>query len=203
MHHDFLDKFSRHDSPIHRLSAPAKLTSAVLMVILTVLCPWSRYGFFIAAALLLMAVAALTRIPAAFLAKKLLLLEPIALGVAALSLLQPGGLHIFLFILIKSTICLFSMILLSGTTPFADILAVLKRVRVPAILVTTLALLYRYLFVLIDEAERMQRARECRSFDAKPTNAWRNLAAVAGQLFARSSERAERIYAAMCARGWK
>jgi cobalt/nickel transport system permease protein len=69
--------------------------------------------------------------------------------------------------------------------------------------VTTLALLYRYLFVLVDEAERMHRARLARTFDRRRVSVWRMLGTVVGQLFVRSSERAERIYAAMCARGWR
>ena len=73
----------------------------------------------------------------------------------------------------------------------------------PALLLTTIALMYRYLFVLIEEAERMQRARTSRTLRARRAHAWRSTAALAGQLFLRSTERAERIYAAMCARGWR
>ena len=63
--------------------------------------------------------------------------------------------------------------------------------------------MYRYLFVLIDEAERMQRARRSRTFTSERSHVWKSLAALVGQLFVRSTERAERIYAAMCARGWR
>jgi cobalt/nickel transport system permease protein len=75
--------------------------------------------------------------------------------------------------------------------------------RVPALLVTTLALMHRYLFVLLDESERMRRARSSRTFWRQRRARWRMLGTVVGQLFVRASERAERIYAAMCARGWK
>jgi len=95
------------------------------------------------------------------------------------------------------------VVLLANTTPFSELLPVLRRVRVPALLVTTLALMHRYLFVLADEAERMRRARAARSFTRGRHFAWRALATVAGRLFIRASERAERIYAAMCARGWQ
>jgi cobalt/nickel transport system permease protein len=63
--------------------------------------------------------------------------------------------------------------------------------------------MYRYLFVLVDEAERMQRARRSRTFTRLRTHAWESRASLVGQLFVRSTERAERIYAAMCARGWR
>ena len=69
--------------------------------------------------------------------------------------------------------------------------------------VTTLTLMHRYLFVLADEAERMRRARASRTFTRGRRFQWHTLATVVGQLFIRASERAERIYDAMCARGWK
>jgi cobalt/nickel transport system permease protein len=134
---------------------------------------------------------------------RLLLLEPFVLGIALLALLKPGGVPLFLSMLTKSTLCLATMVLLTATTRFSDLLAVLWRIRVPALLVTTLALMHRYLFVLVEEMERMQRARRSRTFVAGRTSAWRNSAQVAGQLFVRTSERAERVYLAMCARGWK
>jgi cobalt/nickel transport system permease protein len=100
-------------------------------------------------------------------------------------------------------LCLFTVILVSNTTPFNEVLRVLRRVRVPGLLVTTVALMHRYLFVLVDESERMRRARASRTFARGRRFRWQTLATVIGQLFIRASERAERIYDAMCARGWK
>jgi cobalt/nickel transport system permease protein len=49
----------------------------------------------------------------------------------------------------------------------------------------------------------MRRARASRTFNQGRLRAWGTLATVIGQLFVRSTERAERIYAAMIARGWQ
>jgi cobalt/nickel transport system permease protein len=103
----------------------------------------------------------------------------------------------------RSTVCLLAVILVSNTTPFSEVLRVLRRIRVPALLITTIALMHRYLFVLVEEAETMRRARSSRTFTVQRWWQWRVLATVAGQLFIRASGRAERIYAAMCARGFK
>lgn len=203
MRHDFLDHYSRLDSPIHRLRADTKLAIALAIVLTTALLPGLFTLYFVTVAALLVIVAATSRVPARFLATRLLLLEPLVLGVAVLALLQPGGFRVFATILVKSTLCLFTMILLSNTTPFAELLVVLRRIRFPALLITTLALMYRYLFVLADEAERMQRARASRTFTKRRFAVWKTLGTVIGHLFVRSTERAERIYAAMCARGWK
>jgi len=154
-------------------------------------------------AVLLIIAAVLSRLPALLLGRRLVLLEPFVLGTAVLSLFQAGGFMLFLFIIAKCTLCLFTMLLLSGTTPFHEIVQVLEKIHVPAILITTISLMYRYLFVLGDEAQRMRRARLSRTFDHGRLNLWRALAGVVGHLFVRTTERAERIYGAMCARGWR
>ena len=143
MKHDFLDRYSRRDSLIHRQSAGLKLTGALVVVLVTVIMPRTAWTFFGVTGLILVGLAGLSRLPALFLLRRMLTLEPVVLGVAILSLLQPGGGVIFAGILAKGTLCLFTMILLANTTPFAALLAVLRRLRCPAILVTTLALMYR------------------------------------------------------------
>jgi cobalt/nickel transport system permease protein len=203
MRHDFLDRYSRLESPVHRLSASVKLAAAILLVLTLVLVPISQTWFFAAAAVFLALALILSRVPAMFTLKRLLLLEPFVAGMSILMLLRPDGLTAFLSVFVRSTLCLLTMILLSNTTPFAGILQVFRRIGFPALLVTLLALMYRYLFVLIDEGERMQRARVSRTFTHRRRQIWRMLATVASQLFIRSSEGAERIYAAMCARGWR
>jgi len=176
---------------------------AVLFAVSTVLLPRSAWAGYIAGGVVLILIAGLSRIPPLYLAKRLLSLEPFVLGVALLSLFQANGLGVFLAMLVKSTLCLFCMVVLSGTTTMSELLAVLTRLRVPGLLVTTLALTYRYLFLLVDEMERMRRARRSRTFIRRRFHAWRSLATIIAQLLVRTSERAERVYAAMCARGWK
>lgn len=203
MRHDFLDRFSRLDSPVHRLPPPWKLGLALGTVLATVVVPLAQAWFFVSIVLLQALVTAAGRIPPSFVLGRLILLEPFVAGVAALSVLQPGGGWVALSIVVRSTLCLATMILLTNTTPFADVLGVLRRLRLPGLLITVLALMYRYLFVLVDEAERMQRARLSRTFSRRRDRLWKSSAALIGQLFVRSSERAERIYAAMSARGWR
>jgi cobalt/nickel transport system permease protein len=203
MRHDFLDRYSRLRSPVHRLPAWVKLGAALAVVVVVLLLPATRAAWLAGAAVALVGVAAASRIPAGFLVRRVLLLEPFVLGVAILALFQPGGWRLFLLLVAKCTLCLLAMVLLSSTTPFADLLGVLRAAGMPALLVTTLSLLYRYLFLLVDEAQRMKRARASRTLGAGRARTWHTLATVVSQLFIRSSERAERIYAAMCARGWQ
>jgi cobalt ECF transporter T component CbiQ len=203
MRPNFLDRYSRLDSPVHRVPAGVKVLAALSIVIATALVPIRFPGFFLAVVGLLLLVAGVSRIPPAFVLRRLALLEPFVLGIGLLMLLEPGGWWHFLVFALRSTVCLLTMTLLSNTTPFSEVLGVLKAARCPALLVTLLALTYRYLFVLVDETERMQRARLSRTFTRSRSRTWKRTGSLAGQLFVRTSERADRVFAAMCARGWK
>jgi cobalt/nickel transport system permease protein len=192
-----------HDSPIHRLPAAAKLWLSLAIIVGTVLVPWEWRDWFIVTAMLLSLAALLSRVAIGFLVRRLLLLSPFVLGVVAVNALQATGHARWLALATRSGISLFTVVLLANTTPFGKILGALRSARVPALLITTLALMHRYLFVLLDESERMRRARASRTFQRQRRVRWHVLGTVVGQLFVRASERAERIYAAMCARGWK
>jgi len=194
---------SHRDNAVSRLPAGLKLAVALVIIVGTVLAGPRAVGWFATVSVLLLVTAALSRIPPLFLLKRLAWLSPLVLGVALLNALQPGARGSWLTVAAKSMICLLTIILLSNTTPFSRLLRVLKRARVPGLLITTLALMHRYLFVLVEEAERMRRARASRTFTPRRSARWQALSTVVGQLFIRASERAERIYDAMCARGWK
>ncbi|NQU12094.1 cobalt ECF transporter T component CbiQ [bacterium] len=203
MRHDFFDRYSRRTSPVHRRPAALKLGAALAVIAITVTLPANAWAWFAALAATLALVVALSGIPPRYLLVRLLCWEPFIIGVALLSLWQPGGARVFAGVVVKSSLCLLTMILLANTTPFDALLGLLRRVRAPGLLVTTLALMYRYVFVLVDEAERMHRARISRTFSRRRRGLWQVLGTVIGQLFVRSTERAERIYAAMGARGWQ
>lgn len=196
-------RHGRHHSVIHRTPAELKLGGGLVMISLTVLLPSNTTAWFLCAAGLLAVVTLVGRISPLFLLKRLLLLAPFVLGVTLVSAFQPAHRAHWPWLLARSALCLLTVILVSNTTPFSEVLRVLRRIRVPALLITTMALMHRYIFVLAEEAERMRRARASRTFIVRRRWQWPVLATVAGQLFIRASERAERIYAAMCARGLK
>jgi cobalt/nickel transport system permease protein len=197
--HDHLHQ----DGRLRRLPAALKLAVALGLVLTMVLLPAAQIGGLAVVAVLLVLAVMASGLSPWFVLHRLLLLEPFVLGVVVLTLFQPGGLRIFLIVCVKTNLCLLATILLSNTTPFAEMLRVFRRLRVPGLMISTLTLMHRYLFVLADEAERMRRARASRTFTRGRRFHWNTLATVIGQLFIRASERAERIYDAMCARGWK
>jgi cobalt/nickel transport system permease protein len=203
MHYDFIDRYSRIDSPVHSLSSGLKVTISLILILIVVLSPVKYVYLFVTVVILLLTIILISKIPLTFFLKKLLLFEPFILTIAILTLLQPNGVVIFTSILVKSTLSLVTVVLLSNTTPFSELLNVLRKAHVAPLFITLLALMYRYLFILIDEIEHMKVARTSRTFTKKSSRKWSFLTLILGQLFIRTTERAERIYSAMCARGWK
>ena len=118
------------------------------------------------------------------------------------------GLDFFISVLLKSWASVTAAVVLTATTPPLCLLEALRALRVPAILVAIVMLMYRYLFVLVDEAQSLMRARTARSAAIGPKSGgslvWRAKSAggMAGSLFIRTLDRSERIYMAMLARGY-
>jgi cobalt/nickel transport system permease protein len=121
------------------------------------------------------------------------------------------GLARFASTVLKSWFSVQAAIVLTSSTPFPELLQAMRAIRVPKLLVAVFGLMWRYLFVLVDEALRLARARSARSgypagSQTRPggTVAWRAkvTGGMAGNLLLRAFERSERIYAAMLSRGY-
>ncbi len=94
------------------------------------------------------------------------------------------------------------MYFLALTTPMQDILAVLQRLRVPKLVLNLMELIYRYIFVLLEEAERMRKAQASRLGYQGFKRSVRSFGELLGQVFLRSYLRADKIYGALLARGF-
>ena len=111
----------------------------------------------------------------------------------------------------KSWVSLQVAIVFSAATPFPDMLLAMRAVKIPRLLVSLFGLMWRYMFVMVDEAIRLMRARAARSgavdrpgVKSGGSIVWRAkvTGGMAGNLFIRSIDRGERIYDAMAARGY-
>jgi cobalt/nickel transport system permease protein len=141
------------------------------------------------------------RISPVLIMRRMAVFELLAVTTSLLALLRPDGLHAFGMLLAKATLSLAVAVLFSVSVPFVELLDLLRRMRLPSLFVTTIALLYRYLFVLNDQAGKMMRARASRTFVPGRRRVWIVRSGVIGILAVRSVERAERVYNAMRARG--
>jgi len=106
-------------------------------------------------------------------------------------------------IAIKFALGVTALTALMSTTPFARMLEAMRRLGVPQVLLVQLGFLYRYLFVLIDEAMRVKRARDFRGAAQAPVGRrLRAVGGIIGSLFVRTLDRSERILVAMQTRGY-
>lgn len=118
------------------------------------------------------------------------------------------GLSRFLTILVRFGLAVQMVVLLTRVTRFPDLIWALRGLKIPPSIVTVIGLMYRYLFVIGDEALRMRRARASRSATTsrgnKPSVLWqtRVVGLMIGSLFLRALGRSERIHAAMLSRGY-
>lgn len=125
--------------------------------------------------------------------------------------ISPAGVERFISIFCKAWISILAAIWLSLSVGVPELLLAFKRLRLPRVFLAILTLMWRYLFVLRTEAAALLHARSARSGrSANPALRrggsvfWRAQVTgnMAGNLLLRSLERADRVYAAMLARGY-
>jgi cobalt/nickel transport system permease protein len=106
------------------------------------------------------------------------------------------------FLLVRSLICLITMNSFLLTLPPHSLGIALKSLPIPAPLKENLILAGQYLEILLLEVTRMQRSAQLRGLNG--TAGWLRYASAAmiGALYLRTLDRAERVYAAMVARGY-
>ena len=210
----YLDTLSYRDTFIHRLDPRAKLVVTVSFIVTVVSFPkyeiTGLLPFFLFPVLLF----SLADIPVKFIMKKVVLVSSFALFIGIFNPLidrkiaysfwgfpVSGGWISFLSIMLKFFLTITSALLLIATTSFPGICRALQKLGIPEIFVSQLLLLYRYIFVLTEETMRIVRAREMRSFGNKGRE-MKAFISLAGTLFLKTVERAERIYQAMLSRGF-
>ena len=217
MRHAFLDQYSALESPVHRLDARAKIIVFLALIVITVTTPPDAWTAFLGYGAFLAVTVAASRLPLGAVLRRAWIIAPfVAMSAIFIPFMKGGGyspgagspelsrsgLMIFRNLLIKSGIAIFSMILLSSTTPFPSLMRGFERLKAPRLLVMLASFAYRYIFVLVDEAERMERARDSRCYGGRWLWHARVIGQMVGTLFLRSYERAERVYAAMVSRGF-
>ncbi len=112
-----------------------------------------------------------------------------------------GGMISMLTLFVKGILGVFASFILMISTSIEDICYALQSVRVPKKITVLIMLIYRYLILLLKEAERIMLAYEVRSIGqtAVKYKVWGTLA---GMLFLRSSDRAQLVYESMSLRGF-
>jgi cobalt/nickel transport system permease protein len=150
---------------------------------------------------LLLVLLALARLQIRWIAFRLAPVLPFA-ALGAFGVLLGGSKEMFLQVTVKMLLCVGAAVWLSGTTPFTQLLEAFRKLKVPPLLTVMLSFMFRYLFVLAEEAVRMSRAYQSRCPRRQTLKDAENIGRLAGALMLRTYNRAERIYLAMLSRGF-
>ena len=203
---DFFDRYGRSASVCHRLPPLLKLGLAVAVIVGGVGIPIEHWPVFGVLGCVVFVGHSLAQIPMKFLLKRLSIFLPLLVLMAISLPLSQGfqrGWEVMLTIVFRGTLAFLASLWLVNVMPFEQLLVTLRRIGMPAVLVAILAFMYRYVFVVWDELDKLRTAHRARSFGrASLWFRWKILAQTIGMLLIRSLERAERIHGAMCARGW-
>jgi len=202
----FLDRYGRSLSLCHRLPPVVKLGMAVGVIVAGLAVPaeqWPAYGVL---ACIVFAGHSVAGIPLGYLMKRLLIFLPFVGSMAVSLPLSQGfdqGWNLMVQILCRGCLAFLVSLWLVNVMPFDQLLVTLRKLRVPAVIVAILAFMYRYIFVVWDELDKMRTARKARTFSGGSLwFRWKTLSQMIAMLLIRSLNRAERIHGAMCSRGW-
>lgn len=208
-----LDELAVKETVIHRIHPLIKFLTTV--VYLTVVVSFGRHevGGLLPYIFYPVLIFALAELPIVPILKRILIVEPLIIGIGILSPLYDShtvmfagivisrGWITFLSIFIKCGLTVTVSILLIATTGMDKLATAMRMLHIPKIFVLQLLLTYRYISVLIEEVLRMLRAYSLRAPGQKgiAPGVWGSFA---GQLLLRTFDRAQRVYESMSLRGF-
>lgn len=211
----YMDSLSRADTRLHRADPRAKALTVGAFLIAVVSFPPHAVSGLVPLVVFPLVWMRQGRVPADYLLHKLLLAAPFVLLVAGLNpwldrapiALGLGGTlaagwFSFGSILLRFTLTVSAALLLLASTGIYSLCAALEALGLPRLFAMQILFLYRYLFVLMEEAARLARAALLRAPGARHIP-WRAYRPMLGHWLLRTIDRAQRIHLAMCARGFQ
>lgn len=175
-------------TPAVPLAVSACLSAAVILLARI---PWRLY-------------IGLTAVPLSFALLSASVVALLSQGEAIMSLgplrLSHEGLWLGLLLVSRTIGGTSSLFFMALTTPTTEIFAILRSVGLPEPLVELSLLIYRYIFVLLEEAMMVHSAQEMRLGHSSVRSSIGSFAMLASVLFIRAWERGERLMVAMDSR---
>lgn len=210
----YLETLSYQQTPLHRLDPRVKILTTLAFIIAVVSFGKYEITALIPFFIFPVALIAVGNLPPGYLARKVLLAAPFAffIGIfnpfldrAVMVQLGPvgisGGWVSFASIMIRFVLTVSAALILMAGTGLNAVCLGLEKLGAPRAFVMQLLFLYRYIFVLTEEALRLVRARALRSFQGRGLG-FTVFTHLIGQLLLRTLARAHRIHVAMLSRGF-
>lgn len=202
-----LEEWARGSSYLHRRDPRAKITAAIVLLTAISTTPVGSYYSLAAIGCVLAAAAVSAGLPVSGLLGRAALVIPFPLFFGTINWLQTSDWRPVTSMTLRSYQSAFTVLILMGTTGMPDLLAGLRSLRSPAILLLVIQSLVRYLQLTIDQGLRMRTAAICRGGHGgtvgQRKSLLRRFAGALAVLFGRSYIRAEGVHRAMLARGFR
>ena len=208
-----MDDLARKDTFIHRLHPLIKFLTTIAYLITVI--SYDRYEITGMLPLIIypILIFELGELPVKPILKRALIATPFVIGVGILNplfdrqvisvagIVFARGWVTFASIAIKSGLTITAALILIAATGMDKLASALRMLKIPRIFVLQLLLTYRYIWVLLEEVVKTINAYSLRAPQRKGIHnkAWGSLI---GQLLIRTLDRAERVYRAMCLRGF-
>jgi cobalt/nickel transport system permease protein len=215
-----IEEQSKKQTILHRVDSRIMIIFAFALIIYAVI--QTELYKLIILEIFLLVLMAVARLSGGYVAKRLALIFPFG---GFLAVMQPfirdgdviyswwafeitrQGLDFGILLLLKMTVCVSAVILMSSVKSLPEILDALKQLKVPRFFITTLNMMFRYLHLFYDNLHRIRTAQKCRGFTLRnhPKGyryVWNNLGNTISTLFIKSYDQGERVYTCMLARGY-
>ena len=219
-HAFYAEELAKKSGLLQALDPRIKIAAFLPLIVIAAL---ARRLWVIAALLAIaVAIALLSNVPLGTLAKRVWLGVLTFTGVISLPalFLTPGraiytlplvgwtvtapGLRAAAYLILRAETAATFSVLLVLCTPWSDILKALRVLRVPIVLVVVLGMTYRYIFLLLRNAQDMFTARKSRMVGRLDRREQRRAAtASAGVLMSKTLQLSEDVYLAMRSRGFQ
>ena len=219
MHHTLIDSLACGDSFVHKLDSRVKLIATIVFTLCVLSAGRMSVSILFCYAVGPFAMLVIGRVPLKIVAKHIAVVSPFIAAVAVSSIFYDktridiefgpfqwgttaGTVRCF-SIVGKFIITVSTLVLLASTTRFNDLLAAMRQFGMPKIMITQLSFLWRYIFMLIDRATHMLRARAGRKLGfIGISKEIATAGSMAGSLLMSSVNTANRVNIAMLARGF-
>lgn len=202
MRHHEVDQYAK-DSTLYGFDPRIKIMSTVVLIV--VIAFLHEIAPLIVSLIFILSLMLFSGVPARHLSRSYVVALPFIVF-ASIAIVYSSGLEPGILVFLRISDSVLALLLLITTTPFFDVLKALRWFRVPSVLASLLLFTYRFIFVFIDELERMGRARRARGFSGGRhifhREALRTIAYTAGMVFVRAHRRADAIYNALRSRGY-
>ncbi|MCX8206535.1 MAG: cobalt ECF transporter T component CbiQ [Methanothrix sp.] len=211
--HRLLDDYA-HENGLRDVSPKLKLAIGAFSIIACIASPTPAVPLAVSTCLSA-AVIALARIPwRMYIGLTAIPLSFALLSATVVALLSPGeplmsigalrlsheGLWLGVLLVSRTIGGASSLFFIALTTPMSEIFAVLRSMGAPEALVELSMLIYRYIFVLLEEAMMVHSAQEMRMGYSSVRRSISSFAMLASVLFIRAWERGEKLMLAMDSR---